>query len=250
MRDRSPISVATRGLGLALLLMVIIFGGGWLYAVLEQPNLSYLDALYSVVLIMTGIGSSKDAQTTQGKIFNMILALVSVGVLVGVLGQMFHYFSTRSLRDVLDAFHDRKVKFMQGHTIICGSSSTLHELLHQMQDRENLWVIVRTEPEAKRLEAEGYHVHVDDYTTEAALRRAGIERAGCVIACGENDADNAFAVLTAKHLRKDILVIARLTRTEHREKLRAAGADEIIAPAELAALQIREAMRARLHSDG
>jgi len=168
-----------------------------------------------------------------------------VGILVGVLGQMFRYFSTRSVRDVLNAIHDRKVRVMKNHPIICGSSFTLHELLHQMEHCDQAWIIVRTDAEAKRLEAEGYHAHVDDYTTAAAMRRAGIDTAGCVIACGENDADNAFVTLTAKHVRKDIPVIVRLTRSEHREKLRDAGADEIVVPAELAALQIRDAIRGR-----
>jgi voltage-gated potassium channel len=179
----------------------------------------------------------------------MILAIVSVGILVSVLGQMFRYFSTRSLRDVFNAIHDRKVRDMKDHPIICGSSYTLHELLHQMEHCDHAWIIVKTEAEAKRLEAEGYHAHVDDYTTAAALRRAGIDSACCVIACGENDADNAFVTLTAKHTRKDIPVIVRLTRSEHREKLRDAGADEIVVPAELAAMQIRDAILARAKND-
>lgn len=221
---------------------VIILGGGEIYAQIEK--MPYLDAVYSVVMIMTGIGSSRDAQTDGGKLFNMLLALISVGILVSVLGQLFRFFSTRSLRDVMNAIHDKKVRAMTGHTIICGCSHTLHELLLQMEHRDHAWVIVRNDHEAKRLEADGYHAHIDDYTTEAAMKRAGIDTAGCVIACGDNDAENAFIVLTAKHLRKDIPVIARLTRTENREKLKAAGADTIVAPAELAALQIRDAMRA------
>ena len=244
MGARSSLTIGQKASLLTIVLALIIFGGGLIYYLIErEPTFTYLQAVYSVVMIMTGIGSSRDAQTDAGKIFNMALALVSVGILVSVLGQMFKYFTTRSVRDVLDAVHDRKVKIMQGHTIICGTSHTLHELLHQLGQRDCAWIIVRTEAEARRFEAEGYRVHVDDYTSAAALERAGIQTAGCVIACGDSDAENAFVVLTAKSLRKDLPVIARLTRTEHREKLKAAGADQIIAPAELAAQQIREAMQ-------
>ncbi len=248
MPKRKPISLAAKASAFAALTLAVIFGGGFFFGLVE-PSYSYLDSVYNVVMIMTGIGSSDDPKTTAGKVFNMILALISVGILIGVLGQMFQYFSTRSLRDIWDAFHDRKVKAMQGHTIICGTSYTLPELLRQLEHRDNIWLIVRTDAEANKLEADGYRAHIDDYTSEAALRRAGIETAGCVIACSDNDADNAFVCLTAKHMRKDVLVIVRLTRTEHREKLRDAGADEIVAPAELAAMQIREIMLDRVKPD-
>src|SRR5437763_1249862 len=98
-RERAP-HLARKALALAFLLTVLIFGGGWLYHLIE-PSVAPIDSIYNVVMIMTGIGSSHDPETHTGKIFNMVLALVSVGILVSVLGQLFHYFSTRSLHDVL-----------------------------------------------------------------------------------------------------------------------------------------------------
>lgn len=249
MKRRQPVPIGIKALVLAALLACIIFGGGLIYRWIE-PSFSYLDAVYSVIMIMTGIGATKDAQTSGGKVFNMILALISVGILVSVLGQMFRYFSSRSLKEIYEEIHDRKVKAMQGHVIICGTSATLHELLRQMEHRDHAWVIVRTEAEAGKLEADGFHAHIDDYTSAAAMRKAGIETAGCVIACSDNDAENAFITLTAKNLRKSVPVIVRLTRMEHREKLKAAGADEIVVPAELAAMQIRDALRGMVGDGG
>jgi len=248
MRRKQPLSIATKALLLISLMVCVVFVGGLVYHAIE-PSFDYLDAVYSVVMIMTGIGATHDAQTKPGKIFNMLLAIASVGILISVLGQMFRYFSSRSLKEIYEAIHDRRVRTMPGHVIICGSSSTLHELLRQMEHRDHAWVIVRTDVEAQKLEADGYHAHIDDYTTGSAMKRAGIETAGCVIACSDNDAENAFITLTVKNLRKDIPVIVRLTRLEHREKLRAAGASEIVVPAELAALQIRDALRSLMPAE-
>ncbi len=242
MRRRQPIPLFTRALLLVGLLTFIIFAGGLVYHLIE-PSFDYLDATYSVVMIMTGIGASRDAQTRPGKIFNMILALVSVGILVSVLGQMFRYFSSRSLKEIYESIHDRKVKAMPGHVILCGTAVTLHELLREMEHRDTAWVIVNNHLDADKLQADGFHVHVDDYTSSAAMTRAGIDTAGCVVAWSDNDAENAFVALNAKNLRKEIPVIARVSRGEHRDKLRAAGANEIVIPAELAALQIRDALR-------
>ena len=56
-----------------------------------------------------------------------------------------------------------------------------------------------------------------------------------LIASSESNADNAITCLTAKHLRNDVKVITRMSRTENREKMQEVGSDAIISPAELAA---------------
>jgi voltage-gated potassium channel len=236
MVQRSGMRVYQKFLLLALVILAVIVAGSLYYAHLEHIGLG--DAVYMVIMIMTGIGSSRDPVTPGGHIFLEILALVSVGLLVGVLTQIFKYISVKGF---MAALHDRRIKAMKGHVIVCGTSYTLHELLNRIP-KDSLWVIARTGEEAQRLERAGVQVHVDDYTSEQAFKHAGIDTASMVITCSENDADNAFACLSAKALRKDIPVIARINRTENRDKLRTAGADVVIVPAELAAMAIVEAM--------
>ena len=236
MAHRPGMPVYQRFILLALVIVVIIGAGSVYYAHLEDLSLG--DAMYTVIMIMTGIGSSKDPATRAGHIFLEILALVSVGLLVGVLTQIFKYISVKGF---MAALHDRRIKAMKGHVIVCGTSYTLHELLNRIP-KDSLWVIVKTSEEAQRLERLGVQVHVDDYTSEQAFVKAGIASASMVITCSESDADNAFACLSAKALRKDIPVIARINRTENREKLHTAGADSVIVPAELAAIAIVAAM--------
>ena len=242
--QKTRLLIVRRSLMLAGIILVIIFGGAVVYRALESASGTtplYIDSVYNVIMILTAIGGDTP-KTDAGKIFMSVLALISAGILVSVLAQVLRFVSSKSLHDIAKAIHDRKVLAMQNHVIICGTSHTLHEFLRNCDHLDRVWVIVRTQEEAARLAHFGINPHVEDFTTEHALQRAGINTAACIVACGEDDAQNAFVCLSAKHLRKNIPVVVRLSRSENREKLKAAGADEIISPAELAAAELRKSM--------
>src|SRR5579862_7647250 len=217
---------------LMLLLVVVQIAAAYIYTLLE-PQYSFIDSLYSVVMLVTAIGSNFDPHTIAGKLFNIFLALFSVAMLVSIMTQIGQLVLRREFLSVLSDWRHRKMK---DHTIICGISHTSHELLNRLPV-DNVIVLVRTTEDAHRIqrEHEGMTVHVCDYTSSHALKSAGIDSAKLVLASSESDADNAFTCLTAKHLRRDIKVITRMTRTENREKMQEVGSDAIISPAELAA---------------
>lgn len=229
---------------LALLLcvvVVVIVTGTAYYAHVEK--IEYIDALYSVVMVMTAIGAGRDPVTKEGKLFNMAVALFSVAMLVSVLTQIGQLMLRREFLNVLQ---DWRSKSMKNHTIICGTSHTSNELLNRIA-HETVIVLVKTSEDVHRVQREHANlaVHACDFTSSKALQQAGIEHAALVIAASESDADNAFTCLTAKHMRKDIKVITRMSRTENREKMQEVGADAIISPAELAADAVMAA-RAKL----
>ena len=216
---------------LLMVIVVVLVLGAFVYAWIEK--IDFLDSLYSVVMLMTAIGSSRDPQTVAGKWFNIFLSLFSVAMLISVVTQIGQLLLRREFLSVLNDWRHRKMK---DHTIICGISHTSHELLNRLS-ADKVVVLVKSADEAHRIqrEHEGMSVHVCDFTTSQSLKHAGIDTASLVIASSESDADNAFTCLTAKHLRKDVKVITRMTRTENREKMLEVGSDAIISPAELAA---------------
>jgi voltage-gated potassium channel len=217
---------------LMIAIVTVLVGGAFLYWRIE-PGITFLDSLYSVVMLMTAIGSSRDPVTIEGKWFNIFLALFSVAMLIGVVTQIGQLILRREFLTVLS---DWRHKHMKDHTIVCGVSHTTNELLNRLPI-DKVVVLVRTQEEAHRIqrEREGMQVHVCDITSSQALKHAGAEYASLVIAASESDADNAFVCLTAKHIKKDLKVITRMSRTENREKMDEVGSDAIISPAELAA---------------
>ncbi|MEI6234729.1 MAG: potassium channel family protein [Planctomycetota bacterium] len=217
---------------LFVVVVVVVLGGAALYAKLEH-DLPFLDSLYNVVMLMTAIGSSRDPVTVEGKWFNIFLSMFSVAMMIGVMTQIGQLLLRREFLTVLSDWRHRKMK---DHTIICGVSHTTHELLNRLPV-DHVVVLVKSHDDAHRIqrEREGIQVHVCDYTSSVALKHANVEHAALLIAASESDADNAFTCLTAKHLKKDLKVITRMSRTENREKMEEVGSDAIISPAELAA---------------
>ena len=242
MRDRPSLAVetperhirriVTKLIVLLLVLLAVQIAAAFIYHWLE-PQYSLLDCLYNVVMLVTAIGANFDPKSTEGKWFNIFLALFSVAMLVGVMTQIGQLMLRREFLTVLSDWRHQKMK---DHTIICGISHTSNELLNRLPV-DKVVVLVKTHDEAHRIQHErpGIQVHVCDYTSSAALKHANAEHASLVIAASESDADNAFACLTAKHIRKDLKVITRMSRTENREKMEEVGSDAIISPAELAA---------------
>jgi voltage-gated potassium channel len=67
-------------------------------------------------------------------------------------------------------------------------------------------------------------------TSDEALKEAGIMNAKNLVAALGSDADNLYVTLSAKSLRPDIFVVARIDNEESEAKLKRAGADRTMSP--------------------
>ena len=77
-----------------------------------------------------------------------------------------------------------------------------------------------------------------DASREDVLRRIGIERARGLIAAVGTDAENVYTVLTARVLRPDLFIIARIESEDAEPKLKRAGADRVLSPYQLGGVQM------------
>ncbi len=90
--------------------------------------------------------------------------------------------------------------------------------------------LVVVDRDAQRLESAPHAVVVGDATDDAILRRAGVARARALVAALDSDADNLFVTLSARALRPDLFIVARVRVDDSVEKLHRAGADRIVNP--------------------
>jgi voltage-gated potassium channel len=108
------------------------------------------------------------------------------------------------------------------------------------------FVVVATESQAAHVRESGRDVLVGTPSDEEPLRRASIERARAVVAATENDAEDAFSILTARELNPEIRIVAAATDRENVPKLKRAGADTVISPAVIGGrLLVRSALGER-----
>ncbi|WP_371132975.1 TrkA family potassium uptake protein [Lutibacter sp.] len=69
-----------------------------------------------------------------------------------------------------------------------------------------------------------------DATSDNALNKAQINKANSLISALPSDADNLFVVLSARQMNKDIIIISRASNESSCNKLKIAGANNIIMP--------------------
>ena len=77
---------------------------------------------------------------------------------------------------------------------------------------------------------EDFLVIEGDSTKDDILRRAGIEKARCLISVLPTDAENLFVVLSARAISPNLLIVARAGEEGSEHKLLRAGADKAVSP--------------------
>ena len=87
---------------------------------------------------------------------------------------------------------------------------------------------------------QGYVAIEADASNEDALRRVRIERARGFVAAVSTDAENVYAVLTARLLKPDLFIVGRAETEDARAKLKRAGADRVISPYHLGGVQLAQ----------
>jgi voltage-gated potassium channel len=79
-----------------------------------------------------------------------------------------------------------------------------------------------------------------DASREDVLKRVGIDRARGLIAAVGTDAENVYAVLSARVMRPDLLIVGRAETEDATIKLKRAGANRVISPYQIGAMQIAQ----------
>jgi voltage-gated potassium channel len=180
----------------------------------EVHPLSFGGQVFTVVLIFSGVGTA----------FYTVTLLATIVV----EGGLHRGFEKRRIAHMLEKISD--------HFILCGFGrigSIIANELHQ----QGVSVVV-IERDAERMHSaieRGWTAIEADASREEVLARAGIHRARGLIAAVGTDAENVFTVLTARVMRPDLFIIARVESDDAEHKLRRAGADRVISPYQIGA---------------
>ena len=140
------------------------------------------------------------------------------------------------------------------HFIICGFGRMGHIIAQEFARQDVSFVIIERDADRMQQAIDAGFLAVEaDASSEAVLKRVRIEHARGLIAAVSTDAENVYAVLTARLLRPDLYIIGRAETEDARTKLVRAGADRVLSPYRIGGLQLAQtALRPagrRLRSD-
>lgn len=232
-RLRDALSDPLRQLQISLGLLVGLVAVGTA-GYMTISGLGFVDALYMTVITLATVGFREVTElTTEGKIFTILLIVGGVTIAAWaisnaaevMLGQTF--WLTVQRRRVRNAIMDQS-----DHYVVCGYGRLGRQIVRDLEVRGEAYLIVDKDEGLERelLAAERPHL-IGDATVEETLRAAGIDRARGFVSALDSDADNVLAVLTARELNGDILIVARASAETLESKLRRAGADRVVTPA-------------------
>jgi voltage-gated potassium channel len=130
---------------------------------------------------------------------------------------------------------------LSDHYVICGFGRIGSIVANEFKRQNTPYVVVERSPERVRDAIAQGHLAVEgDASREETLRGLAIERARGLVAAVGTDAENVYAVLTARVMKSDLFIIARAEGEDSQQKLKKAGADRVISPYRIGAVQIAQ----------
>lgn len=219
------------------------------YKFIGGERYSYLDALFMTFITVTTIGYEQIVDLHNnpgGQVFTMVIAFSGIGL-------MTYFFSTVTafvLESDLDTTLRRRrmektIKKLRNHYIVCGSGRVGRNVAAELEATNHRYVAV--DENLENLEAQHdrkpglLYLH-GDASDDDTLLEANIAEARGVFAVTGDDSKNLMIGLSAKQLNPAVRVVARCHDTRNVEKMRKAGADEIVSPDFTGGMRIVSAM--------
>jgi voltage-gated potassium channel len=231
-----------RGPRLAVLFFLLVLAGGTTgYIVIE--GWGAWDAFYMTVTTVATVGFQEvHPLSRSGQVFTILLIVSGVGTAfytatllatIIVEGGLQRGFEQRRVARMLERVRD--------HFILCGYGRIGSIIADELHSQGVPFVVVEQDPERVHTVLErGWIALAADASREEVLQRAGIQRARGLIAAVGTDAENVYTVLTARVMRPDLFIIARVESDDAERKLRRAGADRVISPYRIGAAHMAQ----------
>jgi voltage-gated potassium channel len=211
------------------------------YVVLEGWGI--FDAFYMTITTVTTVGYAEIHPLSRvGRVFNSGVIIFGVATVL----YTFSFLMAQLVEGDLQARwarhrRERMLDDLTHHFIICGFGRIGQIVAREFMRQDVQLVVIERDPERMQAAIDSGYLAVEaDASSEDVLKRVGIARARGLIAAVSTDADNVFAILTARLLRPDLFIIARAETEEAKAKLVRAGADRVLSPYQIGGLQLAQ----------
>ncbi|CAN2040325.1 voltage-gated potassium channel [Candidatus Magnetomoraceae bacterium gMMP-15] len=221
--------------------IIIVFTGTTGYMWIEGWN--FMDALYMTVITLGTVGYGEVHKLSNtGHLFTIVLIFIGVGFCAYVASAVIQFTVEGRIRMIMGRRRlEKQIKQLRDHYIICGYGRIGRVVYrHLMHEIPELVVIEQNPDTVPVMDEDGILYISGPATEEKNLIRAGIKRAGGLVAVLGKDTDNVFLVLTARQLNSELFIVARAGEKATKKTLHAAGADKVISPYDIGAIRIAQ----------
>lgn len=252
LRDKLADITGSSYFRLSLYFFILFFVSGLIILFLERESNeqfnTLLDGIWWAIITFSTTGyGDKVPLTEAGKIVALLtifFGIAIMGALSGTFASIFVEQNNRARRGLMDYGK------LSNHIVICGwkehIKDILQEILHCSPELSSDQIVILSNIDTETFDAlkevenlKNLRFVRGDYFSEAALKRANVEKAHKVIiladtleshSLSEVDPKTVMTVLTIKAMSKDVHVCAELLDDKFESYLKNALCDEIIFP--------------------
>ena len=235
--------VRRRLIFIASAIVTTLLGGTIGFMLIE--HYSAFDAFYFTLITITTVGYSEMfGLSHMGRIFNSFLIFFGVTTMLLAMGgitqtvielELNQFFGKRRIKKMIDKLED--------HYIVCGFGRIGRGAAMELQRAAVPFIVVdKNEDKVELAIRAGMLGVLADVSRDEALIDVGIMRSQGLIATLSTDADNLFLLLSAKGLKPELKVCARLAEEASEQKFRRAGADFVFAPYDITGNRMAQAL--------
>src|SRR5947207_6394431 len=199
------------------------------------------DAFYVSVLTVTTVGYGASL-SRAGQVFTVLLLIGGVGAALYTFTLLATVVVEGGVPKRLQRRrHQRMLEAITDHFIVCGYGRIGAIVAQQLQRQRVPFVVIERDPGRLQQAIDHGALAVEaDASREDVLERVGIRRARGLIAVVGTDAENVYAVLSARVMCPELFIVGRAETEDATRKLQRAGADRVVSPYQIGAMQIAQ----------
>ncbi len=222
-----------------------------LITIISSLGLAYLEgwplfsALWVTIISLTTTGYGDIVpETYAGRAFLLLVLVVGVGTVAYSMGAIINILVESQISKVMGLNKMMNtINKLDNHIIVCGAGRVGSHVAEILKSERVPYVLIDVREDLiTMMREEGHLVMLGDATEDEVLMAAGMERARGVVCALSEDAYNVFIALTARAIKPDIKIVARAEKPESVEKMRRAGANKVISPAQIGGYQMAMSM--------
>jgi voltage-gated potassium channel len=232
--------------GVTLLALIVVGSLG--FYVIGGGKSSGSDAIYMTLITIStvGYGEIVPIVTLGDRLFAGLMAIAGLGVLTFLFTSLTVFFLEKDLDYTLRRRRmEKRIRKLKHHFIVCGFGRVGRNVAHELHKTGRHFVAI--DPEQARFDEHaekfpGLLYLTGDASDDDQLIGADIKDARGLFAVTGDDSRNLMIIITAKQINPQVRVVARAQEMRNIEKMRKAGADEIVSPDFTGGMRMASAM--------